>query len=128
VSATGSLLIAVTVTAQPGRIKDCGMRFFQPINLDEIAVETDAIAQLTGHHVQLEKPMTSAVVSTRIATAVISQPDGMKNGLMPVMPGNRRAMRITRHFSNPPYGFQTLSGDMRSLHYESPDQGVTIIL
>ncbi len=71
-STTDSLLIAVTVTAQPGRVKDGGMPLFEPINLDEIAAETDAIGQLTGQHVQLEKPMTPAVISTRIAAAVIS--------------------------------------------------------
>ena len=48
--------------------------------------------------------------------------------MMPMMPRDYLATLIAHHLGHEPCRCQILSEDMRSLHHESPGQGVTIIL
>ena len=52
------------------------------------------------------------MITTRIATAVISQPNRVKYGLMSIMPGDRNAMFITTNPCDQIYRFCALAGDM----------------
>ena len=68
------------------------------------------------------------MIATRITTAVISQPNRVKHGLVSIMPSDRNAMLVTTNSCDQIYRFCALASYMRSFHLKSPNGAILIII